>query len=254
VSPIEFAPDEMETYPCWSPDGNSLYYCGAHFKYSADSVDVEELVMRAEEIKYNIYRKTFNPVTRQFGNRELVFPLSPKGEPEGATSHLSPLTSLPQGGAGGGSFSATLPRVSPDGQWLLFTLGQWGCFHIWHKDADLWLMRLSTGEVRPLEECNSDNAESYHSWSSNGRWMVVSSRREDGNYTRPFFAHIDEQGRSTKAFVLPQADPEHNRQFMKCYNIPEFMRGPVKYSPQDFARILRKSDGQPVQFVQKLLR
>jgi hypothetical protein len=105
-----------------------------------------------------------------------------------------------------------------------------------------------------MEGINSDDTESYHSWSSNGRWMVVSSRREDGNYTRPFFAHVDEQGRCTKPFVLPQADPEFHRLFMKSYNIPEFMCGPVKYSPQDFAKILRKSDGQPVQYVQKLYR
>jgi hypothetical protein len=99
---------------------------------------------------------------------------------------------------------------------------------------------------------NSDDTESYHSWSSNGRWLVVSSRREDGNFTRPFIAHVDEQGHSTKAFVLPQADPEYHRQFMKSYNIPEFMRGPVKYDPQDFAKILREEEGQPVQYVQKL--
>ena len=105
-----------------------------------------------------------------------------------------------------------------------------------------------------MEGINSDDTESYHSWSSNGRWMVVSSRREDGNYTRPFFAHIDDEGRSTKPFVLPQADPEYHRLFMKCYNVPEFMRGPVSYKPQDFARILREEEGQPVQYVQKLTK
>ena len=103
-----------------------------------------------------------------------------------------------------------------------------------------------------MDGINSDDTESYHSWSSNGRWMVVSSRREDGNYTRPFIAHIDEQGRSTKAFALPQADPEYHRLFMKSYNIPEFMRGSVKYSPQVFAKILRGEEGQPVQYVQRL--
>ena len=99
-----------------------------------------------------------------------------------------------------------------------------------------------------MEGINSDDTESYHSWSSNGRWMVVSSRREDGNYTRPYFAHIDEQGRSAKPFVLPQADPEFHRLFIKSYNIPEFMRGPVKYKPQDFAKVLRKEKGQRVQY------
>jgi hypothetical protein len=103
-----------------------------------------------------------------------------------------------------------------------------------------------------MDGINSGDTESYHSWSSNGRWMVVSSRREDSNYTRPFIAHVDAQGRSTKAFVLPQADPEFHHQFMKSYNIPEFMRGPVKYDAKDFAKVLRNEDGEPVEYVQKL--
>ena len=115
-------------------------------------------------------------------------------------------------------------------------------------------MDLTTGQARRMDGINSDNTESYHSWSSNGRWMVVSSRREDGNYTRPFIAHVDAQGHSTKAFVLPQADPEYHRQFMKSYNIPEFMRGPVRFKATDFADVLRNEDGDPVEYVEKLTK
>lgn len=103
-----------------------------------------------------------------------------------------------------------------------------------------------------MEGINSQDTESYHSWSSNGCWMVVSSRREDGNFTRPFIAHVDKQGRATKPFVLPQADPDFHRQFMKSYNIPEFMRGPVAVKPQEFATVLKADEGQPVEYVQKL--
>ena len=239
VTNIENDSVEFETYPAWAPDGKTIYYCSAHFVYNDSLEQDADVILRAKDFKYNIYKKSFDPETMTFGPRQMVFNADSLGK------------------------SATLPRISPDGRFLVFTLGNYGCFHIWHHEADLGMMELSEEGKVNSEEClaayrmqgiNSDDTESYHSWSSNGRWMVVSSRREDGNYTRPFFAHIDEQGRSTKAFVLPQADPEHNRQFMKCYNIPEFMRGPVKYSPQDFARILRKSDGQPVQFVQKLLK
>ena len=38
---------------------------------------------------------------------------------------------------------------------------------------------------------------------------------------------------------------------MKCYNIPEFMHGPVTIKPQDFADVL-KGEGEPVKYVQKL--
>ena len=251
VTNIENDPDEFETYPAWAPDGKAVYYCSAHFVYN-DSVERDaDVILRAKEFKYNIYRKSFDPSTMTFEPRELVFRADSLG------------------------MSATLPRISPDGRFLVFTLGNYGCFHIWHHEADLWMMDLSeklkvkseelNGESETLnggnETClaahrmqgiNSDDTESYHSWSSNGRWMVVSSRREDSNYTRPFIAHIDEQGRSTKAFALPQADPEHHRLFMKCYNIPEFMQGPVEFSPQEFAKLLRNENGQPAQYVQSL--
>ena len=96
------------------------------------------------------------------------------------------------------------------------------------------------GDVRNMEEINSPDTESYHSWSSNGRWVVFSSRRYDGNYTRPFIAHIDNNGHSSKPFELPCEDPDYHRQFLKCYNVPEFMRGPVTISPQQFADAMKQ--------------
>ena len=73
VSPIEDRRDELETFPCWSPDGQWLYYASAHFSYKADTVSTEEIILRAEEVKYNLYRKHFDPQTRHFGERQLVF-------------------------------------------------------------------------------------------------------------------------------------------------------------------------------------
>ena len=213
---IEQQPDELETFPCWSPDGRWLYFASAHFEYPADTVDMSEITLRAQEVKYNLYRKSFNPDTREFGQRELVFAADTMG------------------------MSATLPRLSPDGRFLMFTMAAWGNFHIWHRDADLWLMDLSgEGRIRPLSELNSDDTESYHSWSSNGRWVVFSSRRTDGIFTRPFFAHIDADGRTSKPFELPMQDPDRHRQLLKSYNVPELMRGPVKLTPQQIADVLK---------------
>jgi dipeptidyl aminopeptidase/acylaminoacyl peptidase len=183
--------------------------------------------MRFNEIKHNIYSKSFDPETRQFGPRELVFDA----------------TAIDQ--------SAVLPRISPDGRYLLFTMTKYGYFPIWHHDADLWLLDLQTGVSRPLQECNSNDTESYHSWSSNGRWIIFSSRRDDGNFTRPFIAHIDKDGKGTKPFELPSQDPDYHRQFIRSYNIPEFMHGPVNISPQQFADALKK-DAIDVKYVQRL--
>ena len=237
VMNLENDSTEMEVFPCWAPDGKSLYYCSAHFEYTDTTSHASQVIKRREEVKYNIYRKLFDPETMTFGERELVFDAAASG------------------------MSATLPRVSPDGRWLVFTMGKYGVFHIWHRDADLWVMDLEREKgiensekfatARPLNEINSQYTESYHSWSSNGRWLVFSSRRNDGEYTRPFFAHFDGNGKWSKPFELPSADPDFHRQFMKCYNIPEFMRGPVTIRPQQFANVL-KGEAVPVKYVQKL--
>ena len=227
VTNIENDPTEFECFPFWAPDGKTLYYCSAHFEYQ-DTIDHGiELIRRFSEVKYNLYKKSFDTQTMQFGPRELVFDAEAMDK------------------------SATLPRVSPDGRFLMFTLGKYGVFHIWHRDADLWMMDLTTGQVRNMKEINSSDVESYHSWSSNGRWVVFSSRRYDGNYTRPFFAHIDKNGHASKPFELPCADPDYHRQFLRSYNIPEFMLGPVTIRPQDFSDVLKR-DGELVRYVRQL--
>ena len=228
VTNVENDPNEFEVFPCWAPDGKTLYYCSAHFELNDSMGDADhQLVARAGEVKYNLYKKNFDPATLQFSPRELVFDAIAMGQ------------------------SGVLPRVSPDGRFLLFTMAEYGYFHIWHHDADLWLLDLQTQEARPLSEVNSADTESYHSWSSNGRWLLFSSRRDDGVFTRPFMAHIDAQGHASKPFELPCADPDYHRQFMRSYNIPEFMRGPVSISPQTFADVL-KGDGVNVKYVRQL--
>lgn len=225
VVPVETDSTEFEVFPCWSPDGKYLYYCSAHFVYKNKNMDHQsESVMRAKEIKYNIYRLPFNMQTRSFGKRELVVDAAGIGK------------------------SATLPRISPDGRYLLYGLGGWGCFHIWHRDADLWITDLKTLRSWPLTKANSDKAESYHEWSSNGRWIVFSSRRDDGNYTRPYIAHINKNGQADKAFELPTADPDYHRQLLKSYNVPVFIKGKVTIDPRKFADALKNDSVPPVKF------
>ena len=225
VTNLENSKTEFEVFPAWAPDGKTLYYCSAHFERQDTTIKkVSEVIARYNELKYSIYRKCFDPKTRQFGPRELVFD------------------------AAAIDSSATFPRISPDGRYLLFTMGHYGYFHIWHHDADLWLMDLTNNTARPFTEVNSPDTESYHSWSSNGRWIVFSSRRNDGVYTRPFIAHVDKDGKASKPFELPSEDPDYHRQFLRCYNIPEFMKGPVTITPQTFADVL-KGDAVNVKYV-----
>lgn len=178
----------METFPAWAPDGKSLYYC------VADST--ARVVENRGRIHYELEAIDFR-------DGQFV------GEPR--TVFASD------------SLSVSFPRVN--GKWMLFTGSAYGTFPIWHKEADLYLMDMETGQVEPASALNSDDTESYHSWSSNGRWVVFSSRRLDGRYTRLFLAHFDGEGHFGKPFLLPQKRYEHNVLRLKSYNVPEFVQG-----------------------------
>jgi hypothetical protein len=206
VTKITDTDDWLETFPYWSPDGNYLYYAAAKFKPKQDSIETEiesEVIADYETIRYSIVRMPFNKSTRTFGKADTMFSAASIGK------------------------SATFPRVSPDGKYLLFTMAEHGNFHIWHKSSDLYLMDIATRKLMNIDALNSPDVESYHSWSSNGRWIIFSSRREDGAYTRLYISYFDKNGLAHKPFVLPQKDPLYNKHYFKSFNIPEFIIKPV---------------------------
>lgn len=217
VTTIAADENEMEIFPTWSPDGKTLYFGSAHFEYHNDSIAHEtEMIQRFRECKYSIYKMSFDEKTHKFGPREIVYDAAAEG------------------------YSATLPRISPDGRYLYFARGEFGCFHVWHPDADIFVLDLKSNEVRKLENVNSNRAESYPAISSNGRWLTFISRRDDGNYSRPYFAYIDKNGKAHKPFEMPQKDPNFYTFFLRSYNRPEFTVEPVKQTAKDFAAIAKK--------------
>lgn len=90
--------------------------------------------------------------------------------------------------------------------------------------------------------------ESYHSWSSNSRWFVFSSRRMDGLYTHPYIAHIDENGEIGKPFVLPQEEACFYSSFMQSFNIPEFVTSEVETLDYQFVRKVNQDKGIDIKF------
>lgn len=210
TSPLLMSKTHLETYPAWSPSGKDLYFCSADSLLMPD--DYEQLI-------YSLLRIDFDPVSKTFGEK--------------ADTVVSALKT---------GKSVSFPRISPDGKYILLTMSNYGNFSIWHKDADLYLYHLETGKLANLDEVNSNDTESYHSWSSNGRWFVFSSRRMDGLYTRLYFSWFDQYGNAHKPFLMPQKSPEHNNRLMKSYNVPELIRDKVKLSPYRIANTARQSE------------
>ncbi|MDD3323315.1 MAG: hypothetical protein PHS59_17915 [Paludibacter sp.] len=228
VSYITRNKSSMQTFPYWSPDGKFLYFVASSYKPQVKGLTDDEVytdfAINYKEIKYDILRIPFNIKTHRFGKQDTVFSASKIGK------------------------SATFPRVSPDGKYLLFTMGDYGNFHIWHKSSDLYLLDLQNAKVLNLKDINSPDADSYHSWSSNGRWIIFSSRRDDGSYTRPYIAYFDDKGQAHKPFILPQKNPNFYKQFFKSYNIPEFTIEPIQQSSMDFLNTIEK-DPKAAKFV-----
>jgi len=197
--------DDLEIFPAFSADGKWLYYstskpCRVPAEY--------------EKVKCSLCRIGFDAEKGLFG--EVV-----------DTLLNGPLTDK----------SYVLARPSYDGRWLMYCVSSRGNFPVSQDDADLWLMDLKTGESRELSEVNSQQCESFHNWNGNSHWFVFSSKREDGMYTKLYLASIDDQGRVSKPFLLPQRNPRaYYLEMMDAYNCPDFTKTKVELDAHEAYR------------------
>ena len=144
--------------------------------------------------------------------------------------------------------SVTLPSISPDGQFIACSAAPHGCFSSWIPESDLYLYNTKTKKLIAATEWNSPEAESCTTWSSNSRWVIFSSRREDGIYNRLYIAHIDSVGNLSKPFLLPQRDPTYNQRNLKAYNLPRLIKGKVTISPITIGRCAEAKGKKSVRF------
>ncbi len=196
-----------ETFPTFSPDGKYIYFCSA---------PPTRLPEGLEEMRYSLCRISFDEQTGAIGTE---------------------IDTLFNGPAQG--LSVCHPRISPDGQHLVFSVANYGTFPIWHPEADLYMLHLTTGVIDKMEIVNSEKSDTYHSWSSNSRWLVFASKRDDGLYGKPYFCYIDEDGQCHKPFVLPQEKPHFYDFNLKSFNAPELGCGKLPFTAADAQQALQ---------------
>jgi tetratricopeptide (TPR) repeat protein len=193
----------VQSNPVWSPDGKYIYFArteAAHYEESGITHGskpsnhqvynkfLESCLERERLFKFDIYRIPFN---------------------EGKGGRAEPLE-----GASRNGMSNYFPRLSPDGRWLIFSQAE--SFMLLQKDSRLHIIPAEGGTARELS-CNSDNMNSWHSWSPNSKWLVFASKK-DSPFTRLYLTHIDPEGNSSPAILL------ENMSFEKrAVNIPEFV-------------------------------
>lgn len=207
-SPLLADSTKLETFPTFSPDGKYIYYC------SANRIDS---LSQLKDMRYSLLRVSFDEKTGTIGNdTTVVYDAGKEGH------------------------SVCHPRISPDGRYLVFTIADYGTFPIWHREADLATIDLKTGRLIDCRNINSQMSETYHSWSSNSRWMVFASKRDDGLYGKPYYAHIDNNGKWSKPFVLPQESPTFYDNCLKSFNAPEEGKAPLPFTLTDVKEALSK--------------
>ena len=207
----------FETFPKFSADGRSLYFCLA---------PEQDLPSEYRDLRYNLCRVDFDPLTGETGKE---------------------IHTVIDAVSIGKSISQPVP--SPDGRYILFSLLDFGTFPVNHRASELALLDLEDGTWRLLDAWNSPDVESYHSWSSHSDWVVFASRRRDGLLVLPYIGYIDENGRVGKPFLLPQKDPVHfYGTLTRSFNCPELVTAPVKLELRELERRANNLDREPVQF------
>lgn len=212
--------NRLLAFPLWSPDGRYLYYCSAPNPWT-DPTRVTADTPSA--IKYDLMRVAYQAESDRWGRPETLLPVSATG------------------------FSVAQPRISPDGRWLFFCAVSHGCWPTYDPASDLYGVDLeagaATGRFTPRKlELNSDQCESWLSWSANSRWVVFSSKRGSPLFNRPYLAHVAPDGRCSKPFVVPQEDPTAYDFELRTYTIPTLATGPITVPQRLLAQAIRQED------------
>ena len=223
TNPALWDADAEFTYPAWSPDGKALYFCSAPKEDPAFLATHPTEKQRIERIKFDLVHVTFDPETGRIGDS---------------------VQTLLAAEDYNGSFA--LPRVNPaDPNCIAVNISPYSSFPA-RALGDLGLVFLNRSDMgadittfEPADLLNSSEAESFHSWSRNGRWLVFASKRQDGFFSLPYIAYFNGKTFS-KPFLLPQKDGHYYQGFLKSYNLPELTVSPSTLTPETTEKLRRE--------------
>ncbi len=213
--------DRLLSYPAWSPDGRTLYFCSAPSPYTDTAYSALSEKEQIESIRFDLACITFDPTTGLIGD----------------TIHT-----LLKADDYNGSFS--LPRVNPaDPNRIAVSIGTFSSFPS-QTYGDLGLVFLDDTAIymptfEPATSLNTPEAESFHSWSQNGRWLVYTGKQLDGYFALPYIAYFDGK-KFHKPFLLPQKEGDYYLSSLKSFNLPELTVTPSKLTPEKTEK-LRKN-------------
>ncbi len=222
-------PTRLETFPSWSPDGKTLYLCSAEKLWPADTKKDAGVPTRYRDVRYDLVRIAYDATTGEWGELETVLAAAQTG------------------------LSISEPRVSPDGRFLVCCMSDYGCFPVFQESSDLYIVDLESGQYRALD-VNSNYSDSWHSWSTNGRWLAFASKRDNGLFGRIYFSYVDRDGRAHKPLVLPQRNPEFYTACLDNFNRPELAAKPVAIGHGELARVLAETEAQNTTYTGTLAR
>jgi hypothetical protein len=208
--------DRFDTWPAFSADGRTLYY-------SSSKAGI--LPRDARDLHYCLFSIDFDPASGSFGEK---------------------VDTLLDAYRMNSSFN--LPRPSYDGKYILVTVSDFGTLQAGHREADLWLYDLGNGDFHNAGGINGNGQDSFHNWSSNSRWAVTCSRREEDKlYTRLYLAHLNDDGTFDKGFLLPQRNPgKYYYELIYSFNVPDFTSGKVRFNRHAVRKMVMSPERQSV--------